>query len=79
MIADLQAAHGSTLTLTQTLEAVRRGPFSEGDLQLMAGSASPRDIDICQRRVQHQWEDVIGLARQHLATEMRFYQGGLSS
>jgi hypothetical protein len=79
MMADLQAEHGSTLTLTKTLEAVRRGPMSEGDLQLMGGLASPRDVDICQRRVQHQWGDVIGLARRHLATELHYYLGGLAS
>lgn len=74
ILADLQAEHGGTLTITQTLEAVRRGPMSEGDLQLMAGWASPRDVDTCQRRVELQWDDVISLARQHVATELRYYQ-----
>lgn len=74
MMADLQAEYGAALTLTRTIEAVQQGPLSEGDLRLMEGRASPREIDVCQRRVQAQWDDVIELARRHLATELRYYE-----
>lgn len=75
MMADLQAEHGCALTLPRTIEAVRQqGAFSTEDVSLMGGCASQHEIDVCQRRVQHQWNDVIELARQHLAIELRHYQ-----
>lgn len=77
-MADLQAQHGSALTISQTIDAVRWGrPFSDGDRELIGSGASPREIDVCQRRVQLQWDDVIELARMHLELELGYYCLGI--
>lgn len=77
ILGHLYAERGAGLTIARAIEAVRQGPLSESDLRLMNGTATPGEVAICMRRVEHQWGDISTLASELLETELRHYAGRL--
>lgn len=75
LIGELQARHGSYLSLDLAVEAFRRGPLSRSDFRLMQGTASSSEIDVCMRRVHLQWGDVSSRARNLMSKELQHYCG----